>query len=164
LIFALGNGVLGWLCPAGGLAKMRYRFEDYVLDTDRRELHRGSDPISLEPKVFDLLAHLVRNRERVVSKDDMIATVWDGRTVSESTLTTCINGARCAIGDSGDDQRLIKTLPRKGIRARPRRTTGGRRASAEPCGSFFREAVDCRAAISGARRRRGVRKLRRRTD
>jgi TolB-like protein len=95
---------------------MRYRFEDYVLDTARRELHRGSDQISLEPKVFDLLAHLVRNRERVVSKDDMVATVWDGRTVSESTLTTCINGARCAIGDSGDDQRLIKTLPRKGIR------------------------------------------------
>jgi TolB-like protein len=95
---------------------MRYFFEDYVLDTNRRELHRGSDSMSLEPKVFDLLAHLVCNRDRVVSKDDMIASIWDGRIVSESTLTTCINGARCAVGDSGDHQRLIKTLPRKGIR------------------------------------------------
>ena len=95
---------------------MRYLFEDYVLDTDRRELRRGSSLVSLEPKVFDLLAYVVRNRERVVSKDDMIAAIWDGRLVSESTLTTCINGARCAIGDSGENQRLIKTLPRRGIR------------------------------------------------
>jgi len=95
---------------------MRYLFEAYVLDTDRRELRRGSSLVSLEPKVFDLLVYVVRNRERVVSKDDMIATIWDGRLVSESTLTTCINGARCAIGDSGENQRLIKTLPRRGIR------------------------------------------------
>jgi TolB-like protein len=101
---------------AQGLANLRYLFEDYVLDTDRRELRRGTHLVPLEPKVFDLLSYVVRNRERVVSRDDMIATVWDGRILSESTLTTCINGARCAIGDSGDEQRLIKTLPRKGIR------------------------------------------------
>jgi len=95
---------------------LRYLFENFALDTDRRELRRGSDLVPLEPKVFDLLAYVVGKRERVVSKDDMIASIWDGRLVSESTLTTCINGARCAIGDSGDDQRLIKTLPRKGIR------------------------------------------------
>jgi TolB-like protein len=95
---------------------LRYLFEDYALDTDRRELRRGTDLVPLEPKVFDLLAYVVGNRERVVSKDDLIASIWDGRLVSESTLTSCINGARCAIGDSGDDQRLIKTLPRKGIR------------------------------------------------
>jgi TolB-like protein len=95
---------------------LRYLFEDYALDTDRRELRRGADLMPLEPKVFDLLAYLVGHRERVVSKDDMIASIWDGRLVSESTLTSCINGARCAVGDSGDDQRLIKTLPRKGIR------------------------------------------------
>lgn len=96
--------------------QLRYLFEDYVLDTDRRELRRGADLVSLEPKVFDLLAYLVGNRERVVGRDDMIAAVWGGRIVSESTMTSCINGARSAIGDSGDDQRLIKTLPRKGIR------------------------------------------------
>lgn len=95
---------------------MRYVFEDYTLDTDRRELRRASGLVSLEPRVFDLLAHVIRNRERVVSKDEMIAAIWDGRIVSKSTLTTCINGARGAVGDSGEDQRLIKTLPRKGIR------------------------------------------------
>jgi TolB-like protein len=93
-----------------------YRFEDCALDTDRRELRRGAGLVAVEPKVFDLLAYVVRNHERVVSRDDLIASVWDGRIVSESALNTCINAARCAIGDSGEEQRLIKTLPRKGIR------------------------------------------------
>ncbi len=95
---------------------MFYLFEDFGLDTDRRELYRGAAPIPVEPKVFDLLVYLIRNRERVVSKDDLIATIWSGRIVSESALTTCINAARNAIGDSGDAQRLIKTLSRKGVR------------------------------------------------
>jgi adenylate cyclase len=95
---------------------LRYLFEDYVLDTDRRELRLGGDLLSTEPKVFDLLTYLITNRERVVSKDDLIATIWQGRIVSESALTTCINAARSAIGDSGGTQRLIKTLPRKGFR------------------------------------------------
>ena len=95
---------------------MRYLFEDYVLDTDRRELRRKGGLLSVEPKVFDLLVHLMGNRERVVSKDDLIGAVWNGRIVSESTLTSCINAARSAIGDSGEEQRFIKTLPRKGIR------------------------------------------------
>ncbi len=72
--------------------------------------------IPLEPKVFDLLVHLIEQRERVISKDDLLASLWDGRIVSESALSTCINAARSAIGDSGDAQRLIKTLPRKGVR------------------------------------------------
>src|SRR5262249_9174525 len=96
--------------------KLLYLFEGYGLDTDRRELYRATSLISVEPKVFDLLVHIIRNRERVVSKDDLIATVWNGRIVSESALPTCINAARTAIGDSGEAQRLIKTLPRKGIR------------------------------------------------
>jgi TolB-like protein len=99
-----------------GKARLRYIFEDYVLDTDRRELRRGGDLLGTEPKVFDLLVYLITNRERVVSKDDLIATIWEGRIVSESALTTCINAARSAIGDSGGTQRLIKTLPRKGFR------------------------------------------------
>ena len=95
---------------------MLYLFEDFALDTDRRELRLGGGLLSVEPKVFDLLVHLIGNRERVVSKDDLIRAVWNGRIVSESTLTSCINAARSTIGDSGEAQRLIKTLPRKGIR------------------------------------------------
>ena len=95
---------------------MRFRFADYVLDTDRRELTRGSERAQIGPQVFDLLVHLVENRERVVSKDDMLEAVWSGRIVSESTLTSHINAVRKAIGDNGEDQRLIRTVARKGFR------------------------------------------------
>jgi TolB-like protein len=95
---------------------VRYLFENCALDTDRRELHRGARLVPVEPQVFDLLEYLIWNRERVVSKDDLIASIWGGRIVSESALATRINAARSAIGDSGEAQRLIKTLPRKGIR------------------------------------------------
>jgi TolB-like protein/cytochrome c-type biogenesis protein CcmH/NrfG len=95
---------------------MQFSFADQVLDTDRRELSRGSDRVALEPQVFDLLVHLLENRDRVVTKDDLIAAVWDGRIVSESTLTSRINAARKAIGDTGRDQKLIRTISRKGFR------------------------------------------------
>jgi TolB-like protein len=93
-----------------------YLFENYALDRDRRELRRGAKLVLLEPQVFDLLVYLVENRDRVVSKDDILAAVWHGRVVSESALTTRINAARSAIGDSGEDQRLIRTLRGKGFR------------------------------------------------
>lgn len=95
---------------------MRYLFEEYAFDTDRRELHRGADVVSVAPQVFDLLDYLIRNRERVVSKDDLINAIWNGRSVSDAALTTRLNVTRSAIGDSGEEQRLIKTLPRKGFR------------------------------------------------
>ena len=95
---------------------MRYVFEDYSFDRARRELHRGAEAITVAPQVFDLLDYLIRNRERVVSKDDLINAVWDGRVVSDAALTTRLNVARGVIGDSGQEQRLIKTLPRKGFR------------------------------------------------
>jgi pimeloyl-ACP methyl ester carboxylesterase len=95
---------------------LQFRFENHVLDLERRELTRGREPVALEPQVFDLLVHLVRNRDRVVSKDDLIASIWCGRIVSESTLTSRINAVRKAVGDSGEDQRLIRTVARKGIR------------------------------------------------
>ena len=95
---------------------MRYIFGDYAFDTDRRELHRGADVVAVTPQVFDLLDYLIRNRERVVSKDDLINAIWKGRSVSDAALTTRLNAARSAIGDSGEEQRLIKTLPRKGFR------------------------------------------------
>ena len=95
---------------------MQFLFDDHVLDVDRRELRRAGEPIAIEPQVFDLLVHLVRNRDRVVSKDDLIAAIWHGRIVSESTLTSRINAVRKAVGDSGEAQRLIRTVQRKGIR------------------------------------------------
>jgi TolB-like protein/Flp pilus assembly protein TadD len=95
---------------------LRYLFEAYAFDTDRRELHRGTDIVSVAPQVFDLLDYLIRNRQRVVSKDDIINAVWNGRAVSDAALTTRLNAVRSAIGDSGEEQRLIRTLPRKGFR------------------------------------------------
>jgi TolB-like protein/Tfp pilus assembly protein PilF len=79
-------------------------------------VHRGADVVSVAPQVFDLLDYLIRNRDRVVSKDDLINAIWNGRAVSDAALTTRLNVARSAIGDSGEEQRLIKTLPRKGFR------------------------------------------------
>ena len=95
---------------------MRFYFADQVLDADRRELLRGTTAVAVEPQVFDLLVHLLQNRDRVVSKDDLIASVWHGRIVSDSTLTNRINAARKAVGDSGEEQRLIRTIARKGVR------------------------------------------------
>jgi len=87
-----------------------------VLDTDRRELTRGSERVAVGPQVFDLLIYLVQSRERVVSKDDLLEAVWAGRIVSESTLTSHINAVRKAVSDSGEDQKLIRTVARKGFR------------------------------------------------
>ena len=95
---------------------MRFLFDGYLLDTDRRELRRGSALLPAEPQVFDLLVFLVRNRDRVVSKDDLLASVWGGRIVSESTLASRINAARRVIGDTGEQQRLIRTSIGKGVR------------------------------------------------
>src|SRR6185369_5718115 len=95
---------------------MPFLFEDYLLDPDRRELTRSSQAISIGPQVFDLLLHLVRNREHVVTRDDLLAAVWGGRIVSDSTMTSHINAVRKAIGDSGGEQRLIRTIARKGFR------------------------------------------------
>jgi TolB-like protein len=93
-----------------------YLFEDFALDSDRRELRHGSIAVPIAPQAFDLLEYLIRNRERVLSKDDLIASIWDGRIVSESALSTCVNAARSAINDTGELQQLIRTIPRKGMR------------------------------------------------
>ena len=95
---------------------MQYLFEDFALDPDRRELTRHAKAVAVGPKVFDLLLFLVQNREHVVSKDNLLEAVWSGRIVSESTLTSHINAVRKAIGDSGEAQRLIRTVARKGFR------------------------------------------------
>jgi TolB-like protein len=94
----------------------RFVFGEHVVDADRRELTRGSEAVAVGPQVFDLLMYLLRNRERVVTKDDLIEVVWGGRIVSESTLTSHINAVRKAIGDTGEEQRLVRTIARKGYR------------------------------------------------
>src|SRR6476646_4041698 len=91
-------------------------FRDHLLDTDLRELSREQVPVAVEPQVFDLVVHLMENRDRVVSKDELIDKIWHGRSVSESTLTSRINAARKAIGDNGANQALIRTIARKGFR------------------------------------------------
>jgi DNA-binding winged helix-turn-helix (wHTH) protein len=95
---------------------MTLSFGNCEIDVARRELRRANVPVHVEPQVFDLLIYLVQNRDRVVSKDDLIASIWGGRIVSDSTLTSRINAARTAIGDSGGGQKLIRTIARKGLR------------------------------------------------
>jgi TolB-like protein/cytochrome c-type biogenesis protein CcmH/NrfG len=108
---------------------VQFHFSDHVLDVNLRELTRGGESVAVEPQVFDLLVHLIENRDHVVTKDDLIETVWDGRIVSESTLTSRINAARRAVGDSGKDQAVIRTIARKGFRfvgdVQPTRSGGG---------------------------------------
>jgi len=112
-----GSFLLDWIpdfTPVS--ATMRYLFESYTLDTARCELRHGADMVPVAPQVYDLLAYLMRNRDRVVSKDELIAAIWGGRIVSDSALTTRLNLVRNAIGDSGREHRLLKTYPRKGFR------------------------------------------------
>lgn len=95
---------------------VRFIFGDYVLDQERRELTLRSQVVPIGPQVFDLLQHLVGEGGRVVSKDELLQVVWGGRVVSESTITSHINAVRKAIGDTGEEQRFIRTVPRKGFR------------------------------------------------
>ena len=95
---------------------MKFSFDNHILDTDLRELRRGRELVAIQPQVFDLLVHLLKHRDHVVTRDDLIALVWGGRIVSDSTLDSRINAARNAVGDNGKEQRLIRTIPRKGLR------------------------------------------------
>ncbi len=91
---------------------MLFSFENFALDCERREL-RAHAHRPVEPQVFDLLVYLIENRDRVVSKDDLIASVWSGRIVSDSTLDSRINAVRKALGDSAGQQEFVRTIPRK---------------------------------------------------
>jgi DNA-binding winged helix-turn-helix (wHTH) protein len=95
---------------------VRFFFDAFAFDTDRRELRHRDTLVPLTPQMFDLLDHLLRNRERVVSKDELVTSIWHGRAVTDSALTTRINAVRAAVGDDGKNQRVIRTLPRKGFR------------------------------------------------
>ena len=119
---------------------MLYIFDNYALDPDRRELRSGTTIVAMEPQAFDLLLHLIRQREHVVSRDELIESIWGGRIVSESALSTRINAVRSAIGDSGTEQRLIKTLPRKGVRF-----VGEVREERKPCETASANSIEPRA-------------------
>jgi DNA-binding winged helix-turn-helix (wHTH) protein/pimeloyl-ACP methyl ester carboxylesterase len=95
---------------------LRYTFENYAIDLERVELRKDNTNVEVEPQVFDLLAFLIAHRDRVVTQDEIFDAVWNGRIVSMSTLTSRINAARSAVNDNGKDQRLIKTVPRRGYR------------------------------------------------
>jgi len=91
-------------------------FEDCILDTGRRELRRGGALVPLQPQVFDLLEYLIQHRHRVVSRNDLLEVIWQGRIVSDAALDTRLSAARQAVGDSGSRQRLIRTMRTKGFR------------------------------------------------
>src|SRR5688500_690685 len=95
---------------------MAYVFADCELDCERRELRRNGTAVHIEPQVFDVLVQLVRKRDRVVSRDELLQAVWNGRIVSEDALTSRIAAARRAVGDTGEDQKLIRTVQRRGFR------------------------------------------------
>ena len=95
---------------------MTLAFGDCEIHFDRRELRRKGTAIHVEPQVFDVLVYLVQHRDRVVSKDELIRAVWEGRFVSDDTLTSRVGAARRAIGDTGAEQRLIRTVTRRGFR------------------------------------------------
>jgi DNA-binding winged helix-turn-helix (wHTH) protein/pimeloyl-ACP methyl ester carboxylesterase len=102
--------------PGEGPCIVLFAFDTFTLDTDRRELRAAGSLVPVEPQVFDLLEFLIRRRDRVVTRDDLIEHVWQARIVSESALASRINAARHAIGDDGTRQALIKTIPRRGLR------------------------------------------------
>jgi TolB-like protein len=95
---------------------VQFIFADHTLDINLRELWRGAAPVPVEPQVFDLLTYLLENRDRVVTKDDLFGAIWGGRIVADSTLASRINAARRAVGDSGEEQKLIRTIARRGVR------------------------------------------------
>jgi DNA-binding winged helix-turn-helix (wHTH) protein len=93
-----------------------YLFEGFALNAERRELRQGIVEVKLEPQVFDVLLYLLRHRGRVVGKDELFHSIWKGRAVTDSALTSRINAIRRAVGDDGRAQRVIRTLPRHGFR------------------------------------------------
>ena len=95
---------------------MYFRFTDFEIDIARHELRRAGAVVHIEPQVFDLLVHLIRNRDRIVGKDELFDVIWEGRIVSEATLSSRISAARRALRDSGNDQSLIRTVFKRGFR------------------------------------------------
>ena len=138
------------------MAGETYLFDEYALDTARLQLRRGGDAVHVEPRAFDVLVHLAERRDRVVTKDELLDAVWGDRFVSEAALTTALRTARRAVGDSGDAQRVVRTVHGRGYQfiAETRvEVTAGSGASTPPSPRPLAERQEirfCRAA-DGAR-------------
>jgi len=111
---------------------MRYRFGAFCIDAERLEIRKDDVAVPVQPQVFELLVYLLENRERVVPKDDLIEAVWEGRAVSDGTLNARINAARRALDDTGDEQAVIRTFPRRGFRFVAELMTGAVAADPRP--------------------------------
>src|SRR5215207_6919768 len=98
------------------MATVTARFGDCEVSLERVELRRAEEVVGVEPQVFDVLAYLLRHRDRVVAKTELLDQIWGDRFVSESALTSRIKSARRAAGDTGRDQRIIKTIHGRGYR------------------------------------------------
>ena len=94
---------------------MKYSFAGCVLDDESYSLARNGQPVAVEPQVFDLLMLLARNTGRLVTKDQIVEEIWNGRIVSEATISARVNAARKAVGDNGKDQKIIRTVTRRGL-------------------------------------------------
>lgn len=92
------------------------RFAGYEVDLDAFEIRRDGGVVHVEPQVFDLIAYLVRHRDRLVTKPELLDAVWGDRFVSESALSTRIKAARAALGDDGQAQAVIRTVHGRGVR------------------------------------------------
>ena len=112
---SLSTPALRWGQRTDNNARMRYVFGDTVLDTTRYSLYRNDEPQHVEPQVFDVLAHLVQNRDRVVSKNELLDKVWGHQFVTESALTTRIKQCRQAVGDTGKEQKVVQTIHGRGL-------------------------------------------------
>jgi DNA-binding winged helix-turn-helix (wHTH) protein/alpha-beta hydrolase superfamily lysophospholipase len=105
---------------------MKYRFGQCEIDIERHQLLVDGVPRAVEPQVFDLLRYMIENADRLVTQNELIDAVWQGRIVSDSAVGARISAARSAVGDDGSRQAMIKTVPRRGFRfiAEVRTVTG----------------------------------------
>ncbi len=127
---------------------MIHQFDEFKIDVERLELWCGSEVCSVEPQVFSLLVYLIENRDRVISKDELMEAVWHGRIVSDATLNSRINAARTALGDNGKEQTVIRTLPRRGYRFVAEIASGGV-ARVEPIDTKISQTVRFCTAVDG---------------
>ena len=129
---------------------MIYEFNGFSLDTERLVLTEAGRPVAVEPQVFDLLRMLAENAGRVVTKDELIEAVWDGRIVSEATISTRIAAARTAVGDNGRAQSVIRTVQRRGFEMVAPVTRGNAAPAPAPGGDSARPTVRYAPASDGA--------------
>src|ERR1044072_5699590 len=106
--FSSGSACFAHLSPTVAGPLMQCRLAEFEIDLSQQELRRSGKSVHIEPQVFDLIVHLVRNHDRIVSKDELIEKIWNGRIISEAALSSRIHGARRALGDNGNDPASLR--------------------------------------------------------